>query len=129
MGHIAVDSLQDGFRQLLPQPLALLIDVPVGAAAEIDALERTGAQPLGRQDLFQQAFSILPHNQGLSRKEFADIRGFQVEGRLQDGAFAGQGDNLLIAVIECGTNPPGVTHGKHFATAGQSAHYIAAVIV
>ena len=129
MGHIAFDSRQDGFRQLLPQPLALLIDVPVRAAAEIDALERTGAQPLCRQDLLQQTLPILPHDQGLPRKEFADIRGFQVEGRLKDGPLAGQDDHLLIAVIEGGTDAPGVAHGEHLAAAGQPAHHIASVIV
>ena len=129
MGHIAVDRLQDGFRQLLPQPLALLIDVPVGAAAEVDSFEGAGAQPLGGQDLLQQAFPILPHDQGLPRKEFADIRGFQVEGRLEDGPLAGQDDHLLIAVIEGGTDAPGVAHGEHLAAAGQPAHHIASVIV
>ena len=129
MGHIPVDGLQDGFRQLLPQPLALLVDVLVGAATEIDALERTGAQPLCRQDLLQQAFPILPHDQGLSGKEFTDIRGLQVEGRLEHRPLAGQRNDLLIAVIERGTNPPGIAHGKHLAAAGQSAHHIASVVV
>ena len=129
MGHIAVDRLQDGFRQLLPQPLALLIDVPVGAAAEIDALERTGTQPLCRQDLLQQALSILPHDQGLTRKEFTDIRGIQVESCLEDGPLAGQDDHLLVAVIEGGTDTPGIAHGEHLAAAGQAAHHIAPVKV
>ena len=50
---VAVDGFQDGFCELLSQLLALMVDVAVGASAEIDAFERTACLLLSFQDGFE----------------------------------------------------------------------------
>ena len=52
-----------------------------------------------------------------------------IESGLKHGALAGDGDNLVVAIIERWADAPRIAHREHLARARQSAHHIAAVIV
>ena len=66
VGYVAADGLHDGRRQLLAQALALLVDVTIRAAAEVNALEAARRQLLRGQDLLQMALAVLADDEGLA---------------------------------------------------------------
>ena len=51
--NIIIDGLEDRVEQLLAQSFAFLIDVAVGATAEIDAFEGAGCKGLWCENLLQ----------------------------------------------------------------------------
>ena len=115
--------------QLFAQSFALLVDVAVGTATEVDALERAGAQFLGRHYLLQSAFAVFMYYQCLTWQQFMHVVTINIKSGLQHGALAGQGYNLVVAVVECGSYAPGVAYAEHLATTRQSAHHKTAVVV
>ena len=82
IGNVVINSLQNGGRQLLTQPFALLIDVAVGASAEVDALEATCAEFAGRHNLFQLHLTVLVDDERLSCLKLANVLSLQIEGGL-----------------------------------------------
>ena len=127
VGHVAVDGPQDGLGQLLTQTLALLIDVAVGTAAEVDTLERTAALSLLPENLLHDDVAVASDDEGLAGLQFADGVGLQSEAGLNDGPLAGHDDHLVVVVVESGSDAPWVAHGKHFAAARQTTHHVASV--
>ena len=114
---------------MLAQSLALLVDVAVGAPAEVDALKRAGAQFLGGHDLLQMTLSVAADNERLAGLKLTDVLSLQVKRRLQYGALAGNGHHLVVAIVEGRTDAPRVAHGEHLARSRQAAHHVAAVVV
>ena len=114
---------------MFAQSLALLIDITVGTATEVDALKRTGVQLLGRHDLLHVTLAITANNKRLAWHQFVDILTLQVEGRLQYRALAGKGYNFVVTIVERRTYAPWVAHAKHLATASQSTHHVTTIVV
>lgn len=114
---------------MFAQPFALLIDVTVGAATEVDALEGTGTEPLCRHYLFQLARAVLMNDECLARHQLMHILSLDVERGLQHRALAGDGYYLVVAIVECRTDTPGVAYREHLARARQSTHDVTAVVV
>ena len=115
--------------QLFAQSFALLVDVAVGTATKVDALERAGAQFLGRHYLLQSAFAVFMYYQCLTWQQFMHVVTINIKSCLQHGTLAGQGDDLVVAVVEGGSDAPGVAHAEHLATTRESAHHKTAVVV
>ena len=114
---------------MLTQSFALLVDVTIGTATEIDTLEGTGAQLLGRHNLLQMALTVFADDKRLTRGQLTDVFGLQVEGSLQHGTLTGQCDDLVVLIPERRADTPWVAHAEHLARARQTAHHIAAVVV
>ena len=129
VGHVTVYRLHNGLDELLAQTLALLIDVAVGAAAEVDALKRAGAQLLRGKNLFQTYLPVLMDNDGLSRLKFRDVVCGEIEGGLNHRPLAGEHHHLIVTIIKSRPDTPRVAHGEHLARASHPAHHIAAVKV
>ena len=121
VGHVAVDGLRDALRQLFAKVLALLVDVEVGTATEIDTFERTRTLLASGQNLRQHHLARGVHHQSLAGFEFLYLVGFKVECRLQDGSLAGQHQYLVVLVPERRPYAPRVAHGEHLARARHSA--------
>ena len=103
------------------------MDVAVVAPAEIYPFKGTCRIALGGQHLFQSDFPSAIDDNGLSRKQFLNVVLLQIEGGLQNGAFAGDGADFIVFVVEGGTDSPRVTHREHLTTARHSAHHISAI--
>ena len=129
VGHIAADGPQDGRRELLAELLALVVDVAVVAAAEIDALEGAARRRAGLEDRLQRGTAVLVNDQRLTGGQLLHRLAGEVEGGLQHDALAGHGNHLVVAVEEGRPDAPGVAHGKHLAGARHAAHHVAAVVV
>ena len=74
-----------------------------------------------------RTLSALPDYQRFPRRQLADFPGIHIENSLEDRPLTGQGDYLIIPIIECRTYPPRIPDREHLAAPGQSAHHIASV--
>ena len=86
---VVVHGGQNLVHQSAAQLLALLVDVLIAAAAEIDALEGAGLQGLGRVDLLESDAAVLTREEGLARLEFVNTFKGHVEHSLDDGTLGG----------------------------------------
>ena len=127
--HVVVHGLQYRSCELFAQLLALVIDVAVGAPAEVDALERTCRVSSRRQDALDGTLAVPLHHQGRARFEFLHVFTLQVERCLQHGAFARQGHDFVVLVVECRANAPRVAHGEHLSASRNTTHHVASVEV
>ena len=125
--HIPVDGLDDGGRELFAQTFAFQVDIPVRATAEVDALEGTGTECLGREDPFQADLSAFADEKRLSRPQFPDGIGLHVERGLDDRTLAGQDHHLVILVPESRADAPGIPYREHLTASRQPTHHIAPV--
>ncbi len=126
--EIVVDGIHDLGYQQFPQFLPLAIDIMVGAAREINPFERTGG------DLFflllylvQLDGTVALHNQRFPRLQFVHVVHFQVEGRLYHRPFRSHHRHLVVVIVECRADAPGVAHNKSVAASNQAAQGVAAV--
>ncbi len=129
MGDVSVDGLQHLRGELLTQFLALAIDILVRSTREVDTFKRASAVAPLVEDAFYGHFAVAAHEQRTSRLQFLYVLILQVKRRLEHGALRGQDDDLVIAVIECGADAPGVAHGEHLSAARQATDHIATVKV
>ena len=124
---VAVECADDRPDEVDAHLLAFAVDVAVGAAAEVDALEGAGGLSAGGEDLPEGEFAGAVHQQGFPRLDLADGLGREVEGGLEHGALRGHGEHFVVLIPEGGADAPGVAHGEEFARAGDSAEHVAAV--
>ena len=124
---VVVHGGQNLVHQSAAQLLALLVDVLIAAAAEIDALEGAGLQGLGRVDLLEADAAVLTREEGLTRLEFVNTFKGHVEHRLDDGSLGGEDEDFVVLVPEGGADAPGVAQGKGFAAARHATHDVAAI--
>ena len=75
------------------------------------------------------AFAVFMYYQCLTWHQLMHLVTVDIKCGLQHGALAGQGYDLVVAVVKGGTDAPGVAHAKHLATTGKSAHHKTAVVV
>ena len=126
---IVIDRLEDGIRELLSELLALVVDIAVASAGEVDALEGAGGVATLRHDLVHGALAGLIDDDGLAGLQLLDVLTLEVEGGLQHRALRGDDDDLVVLVVEARTDAPGVAHGEEVAAAGDATDDIASVEV
>ena len=122
-------SLKHGHGELFAEFLALLVDVAVATAREVDALKRAGGILLGLKDLLDGVGAVALHQQGVAWLQLLYVVAFEVERSLKHRALTGQGDNLIVHEVERRADSPWVADGEHLARPRQAAHHIAAVEV
>ena len=125
--QVASDGGIDTFGQLFAEGFSLTVDVAVGASTEIDAFEGACVVATGRENLCEGDGAILVDGQCLACLQFVDVVSLHAEGGLNDGSLGGHHQHLFVLIPEGRTDAPRVAHGKHFATARESAQHIAAI--
>ena len=127
MSEVAAQRIENRLRELFSQAFALLVDVAVGPAAEIDSLKGAATIRFLRDNLLPDDSSVLPDNHRLSGHQLRNLVGIEVERSLDDRTLARHHHHLVVLIAEGRTDAPRVSHSEHLTAPGQSAHHVPSV--
>ena len=125
--HVAVNGFLHGFCQQRSEAFALIVNVSVVAAREVNALKRTLFSLFGVKHLLQMIISFIVDHDGGTGSEFFHLVSLQVEGGEYNRTLACHNNHFVIGIIERGTDTVGVAQCPHRAVARNAAYHIAAV--
>ena len=119
------------FAEETDKERSFLVDIGIGSAREIDALERTAFRFRKRRGVrFDCDRAVTLDDDRVSRREFMNERFIlNVEGCLNHRTFGSDNRHFVVHIVERGTDSCGVAEHKGVAVSDESGDNVSAVPV
>ena len=125
--EVVFDGLHDLGDELTTELFAFGVDVLVVTAAEVDALKTAGLSLTGLLDLWHGNRAVALDDERVSRLDFVNVLGAEVEGGLDDRSLTGDDHYLVVFVEKRRTDAVRIPHDERVAVADHAAHDVPAV--
>src|SRR5690606_15614019 len=116
---VVVDCVEDLRTKRRAESFALLINVRVVSARKIDSLKRAGGALARRDERLFTVGSVLFNDDGVSRRNFTNLVGIEIESGHQRRALGGNGQDLVIFEKMTRTNSIRIAKDEHVAVSDQ----------
>ena len=123
MVEVMINGTKNRLHQVLTHPFPFLINIYIATPREVDPLKRAGAIGFGSYDLLRVPLASLIDEDRLASIQLMDLLHMYVHDGLDHGALRGQHDDLIVGVVESGTNAPRITYAERLATAGNATNH------